>query len=400
MSPTTMAWRRLIRRPTTTLLNLVLLALGTAALATMLLVMGQLTDAAERNAAAADLVVGGNTSPAQLVLSGIFHLDAPPAPVPLARLAPVLAQPLVKRWVPVALGDSVEGHRVVGTQVPEFAGLYAAALSAGRWPVLPGDAVLGADVARATKLSAGAAFATAHGLSSDAELHADLRHRVAGVLQRTGTVVDKLVLVPIEAVWAAHAPSPHIEGLGKPPAEEPDRKASLVLVQYASPLGAVLLPRALQAAGLQTASPAREAAKLFSMVQLGADGTWMLGALLMLCAAVAVCAGLMASRREQVRDVAVLRLLGASRGFTAAVVGWEAVLIALLGTAAGLVIAHGAVEWIGQRLPASAPGLTGWAVHPGEAALALSACAVALLGAAWPAWQAQRAAVADVLAMR
>lgn len=173
-----------------------------------------------------------------------------------------------------------------------------------------------------------------------------------------------------------------------------------MLVQYASPLGSVLLPRAFQAAGLQTASPAREAAKLFAMVQLGADGTWMLGALLMLCAAVAVCAGLMASRREQVRDVAVLRLLGASRGFTAAVVACEAVLIALLGTAAGLVIAHGAVKWIGQRLPASAPGLTGWAVHPGEAALALAAGAVALLGAAWPAWQAQRAAVADVLAMR
>ena len=400
-----MAWRRLSRRRATTLLNLVLLALGTAALAAMMLVVGQLTDAAERNAAAADLVVGGNTSPAQLVLSGIFHLDAPPAPVPLAHMTPALAQPLVKRWVPVAMGDSVEGFRVVGTQVPEFAGLYAASLAAGRWPVSPGDAVLGADVARAAGLATGAAFATAHGLSRDAELHADLRHRVAGVLRRTGTVVDKLVLVPIEAVWAAHAPSPHIDrlnerGAAAVPAEQADRRASLVLVQYASPLGLVLLPRAFQAAGLQTASPAREAAKLFSMVQLGADGSVMLGALLMLCAAVAVCAGLMASQREQVRDVAVLRLLGASRGFTATVVAWEAALIALLGTAAGLLLAHAAVELIGRRLPASAPSLTGWTAHPAEAALVLAAGAVALFGAAWPAWQAQRASVADVLATR
>lgn len=260
-----MAWRRLSRRRATTLLNLVLLALGTAALAAMLLVVSQLTNAAERHAAVADL---------------------------------------------------------------------------------------------------------------------------------------KLVLVPIEAVWAAHSPVPHIDRIGQPGAADADRKASLVLVQYASPLGSVLLPRAFHAAGLQTASPAREAAKLFSMVQLGADGTLMLGALLMSCAAVAVCAGLMASQREQVRDIAVLRLLGASRGFTAAVVAWEAALIALLGAAAGLLLAHAAVGWIAYGLPASAPPLTGWTLHAGEGALVLAAGAVALLGAAWPAWQAQRASVADVLATR
>lgn len=395
-----MAWRRLSRRRVTTLLNLLLLALGTAALATMMLVLSQLTQAVQRNAAAADLVVGGNTSPAQLVLSGIFHLDVPPAPVPLARMAPALSHPLVKRWVPVALGDSVGGFRVVGTQVPEFAELYAAALATGRWPVAPGDAVLGADVARALHLPAGAAFSTAHGLSQDAPMHAELHHRVAGVLQRTGTVVDRLVLMPIEAVWSAHAAAPHIDRIGQPSAAEDDHKASLVLVQYASPLGSVMLPRAFQAVGLQTASPAREAAKLFSLVELGADGTLMLGTLLMLCAAVAVGAGLMAAQRDQVRDVAVLRLLGASRRFTAAVVACEAALIALLGTAAGLSIAHAAVEWIARRLPPSAPSLTGWTFHPGELVLVLAAAAVALLGAAWPAAHAHRASVVDVLATR
>ncbi|MEF7614176.1 ABC transporter permease [Aquincola sp. MAHUQ-54] len=399
MNAAGLAWRRIVRRPAATLLNVLLLALGVASIAATMLALGQATRAAERNAAAADLVVGSRTSPAQLVLSGIFHLDAPPPPFALSLLQPVLAHRLVERWVPVALGDSLAGHRVVGTRPADFAGLYGGVLAAGAWPQGAGQAVLGADAARRTGLAVGAGFATTHGLAEAGEPHHGHGYRVAGVLARTGTLLDKLVLVSLESIWQAHAAPP------SPPAfaaraGDPTGQVSGVLIRFRSPLAAAVLPRLVASVPtLVSASPAHEAAKLFALVQWGSDGAAMLGGLLLVCAALAVGAGLMASHRERMRDVAVLRLLGASPRITATAVLLEATFVGLLGAAAGLLAAHAAVEFAGSRLPVSAPPLSGRVFDPLELVIVAAALAVSWIGAALPAWRVQRAAVADALRM-
>jgi putative ABC transport system permease protein len=396
MTPVGLAWRRLVRRPATMLLNVLLIALGVAAITATLLVVGQANRAGERNAAAVDLVVGAKTSPMQLVLSGIFHLDAPPAPFVLSMVEPALRHPMVKRWVPLALGDSVDGYRIVGTESVAFAALYDGQLRGGAWPTSQHEAVVGADVARDAGLAVGKRFASTHGLSAAGEAHDGEVYRVVGVLERTGTVLDRLVLTSLNSVWQAHAGDDGASG----PAGTNDAhgKVSLVLVQFKSPLGAVLLPRLLGfVPGLQVALPAQETAKLFSLVQLGADGSLMLGGCLLACAALAVCAGLLAAHRERVRDVAVLRLLGASPAVTAAVVMLEASLVGLLGAAAGMLSAHTLVEVVSRYLPSAAPPLTGWAFDPLQAWIVLAALVVSWVGAALPAWRVQRAEVADVL---
>jgi putative ABC transport system permease protein len=393
MTPLGLAWRRVVRRPAATALSVLLIALGVAAIASMLLVVGQTNRAAERNAAAADLVIGARTSPMQMVLAGIFHLDTPPAPFAVSTVEKALGHASVKRWVPLALGDSLDGFRLVGTHPAEFADLYGGTPASGVWPRGVGEAMLGIDVARSTGLTAGGRFATTHGLSAGGEVHDDAGYRVSGVLARTGTVLDKLVLTPIESVWQAHA-----EPGAAPGANAARGKVSLVLVQFRSPLGAVVLPRLLGfAPGLQVASPAQETAKLFAAVQVGADGTLALGGILLACAALAVCAGLLAAHRERVRDVAVLRLLGASPFTTAQVVALEATLVGLMGAAAGLLLAHAAVELLARQLPVAAPPLSGLAFDPMEIVIVLAALAVSWIGAAVPAWRVQRAPVADVL---
>lgn len=398
MTPSALAWRRLVRRPATTLLSVLLIALGVAAIASTLLVVGQINRAAERNAAAADLIIGAKTSPMQLVLAGIFHLDTPPAPFSVALVEPALAHASVKRWVPLALGDSFEGYRLVGTRPAAFAELYGATLAVGRWPGASGDAVLGADVARATRLAMGARFATTHGLSKGGEVHDDEDYRVTGVLARTGTVLDKLVVTPIESIWDVHAGAEHDEADASAPVNGPRGKVSLVLVQFKSPLGAIMLPRLLGfTPGLQVAMPAQESAKLFSAVQIGADGALILGGILLACAALAVCAGLLAAHRERVRDVGVLRLLGASPRTTATLVALEATFVGCLGAAVGLLVAHTAVEVLSRFLPSAAPPLSGMAFEALEIVIVLAALGVSWIGAALPAWRAQRAAVADVL---
>ncbi len=333
----------------------------------------------------------------QLVLSGIFHVDVAPAPFDLERIRPVLEHRLVRAWVPLALGDSLQGYRVAGTEPAGFASLYGGTLSAGAWPARAAGAVLGAEVAQATGHRVGDTFVTTHGLSASGHAHEDYRYEVTGVLARTGTVLDTLVVTPIASVWEAHA-TPGSPGLA---AQSVAGKASMVLVSLRSPLGNVMLPRLFASAGaFQVAVPARETAKLHALIRLGADATLILGAILLACAALAVCAGLLSGARERMRDIAVLRLLGASRGVSAAIVLLEATFIGGVGGLLGLSLGHAMVELAGRQMPLGGPAITGFVVEPAEGWILAGAILVSWVGAALPAWRAQRAVVPDVLNTR
>lgn len=115
MNTLRLAWRYLWARPLGALLNLVLLALGLGSITFLLLVAHQLDSAFERDLAGIDLVVGAKGSPLQLILSGVLHLDVPTGNVPLAAVQALQRNPLVAQVIPMSLGDSVGGFRVVGT---------------------------------------------------------------------------------------------------------------------------------------------------------------------------------------------------------------------------------------------------------------------------------------------
>src|SRR5687767_8896144 len=101
-------------RPLNTLLSPLLLALGVATIVLLVLVVGQLEERMHRDARGIDLVVGAKGSPMQLILSGIYHADAPTGNVALSHVASLAKNRLIKRVIPLALGDSWRGHRIVG----------------------------------------------------------------------------------------------------------------------------------------------------------------------------------------------------------------------------------------------------------------------------------------------
>lgn len=148
------AWAR--RRPFATLLNVALLAVGIATMTLVLLVSLALEQRMRRDAQEIDLVVGAKGSPLQLVLAGVFHVDVPPGNVPLAAVEALARNPLVKAVIPLSLGDSYRGYRIVGTE-PALVGHYGAQLREGRLWQRPLEAVLGSEVARALPGSPSAA---------------------------------------------------------------------------------------------------------------------------------------------------------------------------------------------------------------------------------------------------
>eukprot|EP01034_Spumella_vulgaris_P045144 gene45144-56207_t len=142
-----LAWRYLWSRPLAAALNLLLLTLGLAAITLVLLVSTQLDQAFERDLSGIDLVVGAKGSPLQLILAGVFHIDVPTGNIPLQEAQDLAQNPLVSQVIPLSLGDSYQGFRIVGT-TPDYTAHYRAELAQGGLWQQPMDAVLGATVAR------------------------------------------------------------------------------------------------------------------------------------------------------------------------------------------------------------------------------------------------------------
>ena len=117
----------------------------------VLLASHQLDRAFERDLAGIDVVVGAKGSPMQLILAGVFHIDVPPGNIPLADVQALAKHPQVAQLIPLSLGDSFRGFRIVGTTLA-YITHYQATLAQGAIWAAPMQAVVGAQVAAATGL--------------------------------------------------------------------------------------------------------------------------------------------------------------------------------------------------------------------------------------------------------
>jgi putative ABC transport system permease protein len=397
MSTGRLLWAYLRARPLMTLLTVLLVALGLATVVIVTLVTKQAGERMTRDAAGIDLVVGAKGSPLQLVLAGVYHLDVPPGNVPLAALAELRANRLVAQAIPLSLGDSFRGFRIVGTE-PAYLALHGAALARGRAFDAPMQAVIGARVAAEAGLDVGARFLGSHGLVPGGPEHGDHPYEVVGVLAPSGGIVDRLILTSLESIWLAHEGEPADDEERR--ILEADREITLALVRYASPLAAATLPRALNASErLQAASPAFESARLFRLVGVGVEGLRAFGALLLALAALSVFVALFQALSDRRRELALMRLLGASPARLFALLLAEGLLLTAIGVLLGLALGHGALEAAGRWLAVRGEWtLTGADFDTMEWAYAAGALALGGLAALAPAWLAARTPLAAALA--
>lgn len=386
-----LAWRYLWSSPLTTALNLLLLTLGLAAVTFVLRASAQVEAGLKRDLAGIDLVVGAKGSPMQIMLAGVFHLDAPTGNIPLGALELLKQQPLVAQAVPLSLGDSFHGYRIAGT-TPDYLDLYGGKLGQGALWTQPMQAVLGAEVARASGLKVGDRFAGSHGLAEGGGAHGDHQFEVVGVLAESGSVLDRLVLTDLASVWEVHEDHATHD-------EEAPKEITLALVRYRSPLAAVMLPRWVNAQdGLQSAAPALETARLMRLVGAGTEVLRGFGIVLLAAAGLSVWVALLHAVRARQGDLAMLRMLGAPARRVAALIALEALLLAGLAAVLGLAAGHGLVALL-ERLLAERQSLRlghlGWS--EAEWLVPTMAAGLAVVAAAWPAWRAYRLDVTTLL---
>ena len=404
MTTIAFAWRYLWSRPLAAALNLLLLSLGLASMTFLLLVSHQIDKAFERDLAGIDVVVGAKGSPMQLILSGVFHLDVPTGNVPLAAVKELEAHPQVASVIPVSLGDSFRGFRIVGTR-PAYIDNYAAVLAQGALWSAPMQAVIGAQVARQTGLKVGDSFAGSHGLASagspGGEVHAATPYQVTGVLAPTGGVLDRLMLTSLDSVWQVHEADTALDDEDRRILQE-EREVTLALIKYKTPLAAVTFPRFINTTTeMQSAAPAVEITRLLSMVGVGIDVLRALAGVLLLTAGLSVFIALWSAVRERRADLALLRMLGAPPRKIAGLLLCEALWLALLAALLGLLLGQGLLALMAWMLQLQNSVLIGGMSWPAELMVVpVLALVVALASALLPAWEAYRISVFELLQSR
>jgi len=379
--------------------NMLVLALGVAAVVTLLLVSRQIEQRFSRDLAGIDLVVGAKGSPVQLILSSVFHLDIPNGNIPLEEAERLEKNPLVKSAIPIALGDNYNSFRIVGA-TPDYIAHYDGKLRAGRLYAAPMEVVLGSEAAAKNASNLGDKIVGAHGLVNSDDLHTDFPYTVVGILQPTGSVLDRLVLTPVESVWHVHAhPDEDDAEEVAYKKEHPGKEITALLVAYKTPMAAGVLPREVnKTSSMQAASPAFETARLLKIIGVGSDAITLFAGVLIAIAALGFFVALMSAVQDRRYDMALLRSLGATRRKLFAFIVMEGVLLGLFGALLGLLLGHAfayAVQcWIAQtrHMAFAAMGFRSEELVAVGAALVIS-----IFAAIIPAILAYRVNVASVL---
>lgn len=409
MNPFAVALASVRDRPGTNLLSVLLLALGVAAIAIMLHLADALEKRLDRDAAGIDLVVGAKGSPMQLILSSIFHADVPTGNITLEEARQVTNNRLVRQAIPLALGDSFRGYRIVGT-TDAYVTLYQGRMREGRLWRAPFEAVLGADVARGLAMPLGARFTGSHGLAEGGAAHEAHPYTVVGILAPTGTVLDRLILTSVDSVVAAHAAHgndepavnahDHDPGTLAAPRRDISQEITALLVQYRSPLAAVRLPAQInRTTAMQAAVPAIETTRLLAIMGVGLDALKAFAVILLASALLGIFIALLTIMSQRAGDIALMRTMGASRGRVFAQVLLEGLLLALAGSLAGLALAHGALLAGGAFIEeARLLGLAGGRLLAGELWLLGAVLTSGALAALIPAVQAYRIDIIRTLA--
>jgi len=411
MSILVLVWSYLKGKPLNTLLNSLLLALGIAIITVLLLFNNQFQEKISANARGIDLVVGAKGSPLQLILCNIFHIDFPTGNISLLEADKLAQHRLVKSAIPLALGDSYQGFRIVGTQ-RAYAELYNAQMDVGAWWKKDLEVTVGATAAKILKLKPGDTFASAHGLVKDGHAHEENRYRVSGILKSSNTVVDNLILTNIGSVWKVHDeksegqerssaqitnPSPLVPEVA---AGDSTKEITSLFIKYRNPLAVIQLPRYINGqTNMQAASPAFETARLFSILGVGVDVLRGFAFVLIFISALSIFIALYNSLKERQYDLAIMRAMGAGRGKLLASILLEGSMLTLMGSVAGLMMGHAVLwaftQWVEESQKA---GIAAGVFYTDEIYILGGSLVLGVICSLIPAIQAYRTDIHKVLA--
>lgn len=305
-----------------------------------------------------DLVVGARSGAIQLLLYSVFRIGNATNNISWQSYREIADHPRIKWTIPLSLGDSHRGFRVLGTNQDyfkhyRFARGRTLEFAEGKPFTELYDAVLGAEVAHVLDYQLGQEIIVAHGAGDVSfALHEDKPFEVAGILKPTGTPVDRTVHVSLEALEAIHvgwAGGMPIPGLAMPA----ERVAQLDLTPKAVTAFLVGLHSKVSTFRVQrfinefreepllAILPGVALQELWDLVGVAEQALLAVSGFVVLVGLTGMVTVLLTSLNERRREMAILRAVGARPGHVFGLIMGEALFMTLCGILVGLGLLYG-----------------------------------------------------------
>ncbi|MGD9783287.1 MAG: ABC transporter permease [Hyphomicrobiaceae bacterium] len=364
-----------------------------------------------------DLIIGARTGQIQLLLYSIFRIGNATNNITWKSYEDISGRPDVAWAVPLSLGDSHRGFRVLGTTPAYFEhyryrGGHQLAFPHGAEFKDLFDVVLGADVASNLGYKLGDRIVIAHGTGRISFVeHADKPFRVAGILQKTGTPVDRTLHVSLAAIEAIHVGWQSGMPQGDTPSAADVRRMDLqpqaitaALVGLKTRLAVFAMQRAVneyREEPLTAIIPGAALQELWGLVGTAETALAVVSSMVVATALLGMVTAILTTLNERRREMAILRSVGAGPATILGLLVTEAAVLTISGVALGAALLYAAL-WVlapvvdrlyGLFLAIEPLSLSEWQVL-GWIVLA------GFLAGLLPAWRAYRLSVADGMIVR
>jgi putative ABC transport system permease protein len=415
-----LAYRSLKNRKLTSILTLLSLALSVCLWVGIEHIRAGARESFSNTISQTDLIVGARGGAISLLLYTVFHIGTPTANVSYESYEKIKNQPAVAWTIPISLGDSHRGYRVVGTN-EDFYRHYRyrqdrqIELQQGRMPTEVFDVALGSEVSEKLGYRLGDRIVVTHGITRGVGImeHSDKPFTVVAILRPTRTPVDQAVYITLEGMEAIHIDwqqgAPPLKGQEIP--AERIKKEEIKIGQITafflrtkSRIQTLALQRQVNTfpeEPLMAVIPGVALSELWNGISYGEQVLKVVALFVVIVGLVGMLMALYTSLNERRREIAILRAIGVGPTGIVFLLVLESGLLTLVGTLLGIGLLYGLVfllqpiveQQFGIRIPIGP--LTGT-----EYTYVAGVCFAGVIIGFIPAWKAYRNALTDGLCVR
>ncbi|MFM9956902.1 MAG: ABC transporter permease [Phycisphaerales bacterium] len=327
----------------------------------------------ERGSGNMHLLVSRDASPLAAVLNGVFYANPPQRSIKWSEYLDLTAKFPLEWAIPTQIGDSWRGYSVLATTTEFFSRFEPVVGEPWKFAIgKPFDRelqiVVGAAVARETGVKIGEKIVLTHGVSlsdtareamlasgrpiAEPHVHTEYKFEVVGILEPSASPHDRALFMSLESTWILHGHDRRVAENAEAPLmtvgeiEEVDRLITGIYLRLPTRAGSDVpanLPAVFEQlrrdTSITVANPSRQIEQLFKIVSNVDQVFLALAAVVMLSSGIGIMLALYNSMEQRRRQIAVLRVLGASRSRVFGLILTESALLGLAGAVLGVVLA-------------------------------------------------------------
>ncbi|WP_234494633.1 ABC transporter permease [Vibrio maritimus] len=347
-----LAWKSLLNRKTTALLTILTVAISVILLMGVERIRTQAKSSFANTISGTDLIVGGRSGQVNLLLYSVFRIGNATNNIDWKSFEEFSNHRSVDWAIPISLGDSHRGFRVMGTNHSYFEHYQYGQkqhLSLAKGEEFDGlfETVIGSDVAKSLGYEIGTEIIIAHGISDVGfSRHENTPFKVVGILAPTGTPVDKTVHVSLEAIEAIHVGWESGANLGNEPSKEQllkmdfqPKQITAMLIGLKSKIQTFALQRQINTYKQEPLSailPGVALHELWGMMSVAETALLIVSVFVVVAGLMGMLSSLLTSLQERRREMAILRAMGARPRHVFTLLVSEATVLTSIGIVCGI----------------------------------------------------------------